>query len=105
MSVFVIMHRCCALPFDLSQSRLAPGSIVFMKFSGKTCWLSKVLRIHILKTIFEELLKVMHPKVLMEKVEILHRLYSQQCWKCLSQMKGKTRNEMFIGEGVFSFRF
>ena len=38
LSVFVIMHRCWALPFDWSQSRVAPGSIVFMKFSGKTCW-------------------------------------------------------------------
>ena len=61
--------------------------------------MQRLLRIHILKIIFEELLKFMHPKVLMEKVERLHRIYSQQCWKCLSQMKGKTRNEMFIGEG------
>ena len=49
--------------------------------------MQRLLRIHILKIIFEEMLKFMHPKVLMEKVERLHRIYSQQCWKCLSQMK------------------
>lgn len=61
--------------------------------------MQRLFRIHILKIIFEELLKFMHPKVLMEKVERLHRIYSQQCWKCLSQMKAKHGMKCLLEKG------